>query len=182
MSRQLVVFKIGARRFGLDLFAVERVTRAVLVTSLPNAPEGVTGVVNVQGKVLPVLDLRLLWCSETAQSHDEIGLNDEFIVVHGTHRTDDQMTRRPVVLWVESVEGVVECASEDWIPLDEVLEGAPDAPQYFQAVVKTCGEIIFVCDPPSILDPAILDSDILDPEEPEPLVAAIAHGESLEEP
>jgi len=57
-SSQLVVFRVDEQRYGLALAVVERIVRAVEVTSLPEAPAIVLGVIDVEGQVLPVLDLR----------------------------------------------------------------------------------------------------------------------------
>lgn len=152
MSRQLVIFSIGPRRFGLDLHAVERVTRAVFVTEVPDSPTGVMGVINVQGQILPVVDLRRLW-GETRED-EGIALTDDFIIVRRTARTEDSPappTHGQVALWVESVEGVVNYAPEDWVTLDTVLEGDPGAPRYFEGAVKMCGQIVLVCGPDALL-------------------------------
>jgi hypothetical protein len=42
-----VVFRLDERQFALNLYSVERVVRAVAVTSLPKAPEIVLGVISV---------------------------------------------------------------------------------------------------------------------------------------
>jgi len=54
----LVAFCLDAHRYALHLPAVERVTRIVAVTALPDAPDIVTGVVNVSGEVIAVVDIR----------------------------------------------------------------------------------------------------------------------------
>jgi purine-binding chemotaxis protein CheW len=55
---QLVVFTLGQQRYGLPLSSVERAARIVEITPLPNAPEIVLGVINVQGRLMPVVNLR----------------------------------------------------------------------------------------------------------------------------
>jgi len=57
-SSQLVVFVLDGQRYALPLPTVERVVRAVGVTVLPEAPPIVIGVINIQGRVVPVVDLR----------------------------------------------------------------------------------------------------------------------------
>jgi len=52
------VFVLDGQRYALPLPAVERVVRAVEVTVLPEAPPIVIGVINIQGRVVPVVDLR----------------------------------------------------------------------------------------------------------------------------
>ena len=54
-----VLFTVDDQIYALDLVEVERMVRAVAVTPLPEVPAYVAGVVDVQGRVLPVVDLRL---------------------------------------------------------------------------------------------------------------------------
>lgn len=54
----LVVFRLDERRYALPLSVVERVIRAVEVTPLPKAPPIVLGAIDVQGRVVPVLNVR----------------------------------------------------------------------------------------------------------------------------
>ena len=55
---RLVVFSIEGQRYALPLHAVERVLPMVAVSPLPQAPAVALGVINVHGRVVPVLDLR----------------------------------------------------------------------------------------------------------------------------
>ena len=57
-SNQLVVFALDDQRYALHLSAVDRVVPMVRVTPLPKAPDIVIGVVNVQGRVIPVINMR----------------------------------------------------------------------------------------------------------------------------
>ncbi|MEI6309187.1 MAG: chemotaxis protein CheW [bacterium] len=55
----LLVFGIGDRRCALSLAEVERVVRAAEVTPLPHLPETILGMIDIQGEILPVIDLRV---------------------------------------------------------------------------------------------------------------------------
>ena len=55
---QLVSFKIGDEEFGVDILRVQEINRMVEVTRVPNSPECVDGVINLRGKVIPIIDLR----------------------------------------------------------------------------------------------------------------------------
>jgi purine-binding chemotaxis protein CheW len=57
-SDQYVVFTLDEQRYALYLHAVVRVVRIVEITPLPQTPEVIRGVVNVQGQVIPVVDIR----------------------------------------------------------------------------------------------------------------------------
>jgi purine-binding chemotaxis protein CheW len=55
---QLVSFNIGEEEFGVDILKVQEINRMVEITRVPNAPEYVDGVINLRGKVIPVINLR----------------------------------------------------------------------------------------------------------------------------
>jgi purine-binding chemotaxis protein CheW len=55
---QLVSFKIGNEEFGVDILQVQEINRLVDVTRVPNAPDFVEGVMNLRGRIVPVVNLR----------------------------------------------------------------------------------------------------------------------------
>ncbi len=55
---QLVVFDLAAEYYGVDIGDVSEIIRMQAITQIPGAPQYVEGVINLRGKVVPVLDLR----------------------------------------------------------------------------------------------------------------------------
>ncbi len=55
---QLVSFRLGQEEFGIDIRKVQEINRMVEITKIPQAPHYCEGVINLRGKVLPVIDLR----------------------------------------------------------------------------------------------------------------------------
>lgn len=55
---QLVTFGIGEEEFGIDILKVQEIIRIMDITKVPNSPPYVEGVINLRGKVIPVIDLR----------------------------------------------------------------------------------------------------------------------------
>ena len=55
---QLVVFDLTTESYGVDIGAVREIIRMQEVTRVPKTPTFVEGVINLRGKVIPVLDLR----------------------------------------------------------------------------------------------------------------------------
>lgn len=55
---QLVSFKIGGEEFGIDILKVQEINRMMQITKVPNAPHFVEGVVNLRGRIIPVVNLR----------------------------------------------------------------------------------------------------------------------------
>jgi purine-binding chemotaxis protein CheW len=55
---QLVTFKLAGEEYATDILKVQEINRMVEITAVPNAPHYVEGVINLRGKVIPVIDLR----------------------------------------------------------------------------------------------------------------------------
>ena len=55
---QLVSFSIGEEEFGVDITRVQEIIKRTDVTTVPNAPHFVEGVMNLRGRVIPVINLR----------------------------------------------------------------------------------------------------------------------------
>lgn len=56
---QLVSFKIGNEEFGVDILKVQEINRMMQITKVPNAPDFVDGVINLRGRIIPIIDLRI---------------------------------------------------------------------------------------------------------------------------
>jgi purine-binding chemotaxis protein CheW len=55
---QVVGFRIGRETFGLPISMVREIVRVPEITSVPNAPDYIEGVINLRGRIIPVVDLR----------------------------------------------------------------------------------------------------------------------------
>ena len=56
--KQLVSFILGKEEFGVDILMVQEIIRLATITPIPNAPEFIEGVINLRGKIIPIIDLR----------------------------------------------------------------------------------------------------------------------------
>jgi purine-binding chemotaxis protein CheW len=55
---QLVGFRVGGEEYGLDILRVQEIIRLQHLTRVPNAPDAIDGVMNLRGKIIPVIALR----------------------------------------------------------------------------------------------------------------------------
>lgn len=108
---QFVVFRLDAQRYALALAAVDRIVRAVAVTALPKAPEIVMGLVNVAGRVLPVLNLRRRF----GLPEREIDPASQFLIA--------RTSRRTVVLVVDEAEEVTARMDSAVIDASQIVPG-----------------------------------------------------------
>ena len=55
---QLVTFSVDVEEFGVNILKVQEIIRIMEITKVPQAPEFVEGIINLRGKVFPIIDLR----------------------------------------------------------------------------------------------------------------------------
>ena len=104
---QLVSFVIESEEFGIDILKVQEIIRPVDITRVPNAPSFVEGVINLRGRIVPVVDLR-----------KRFGLAE---------REQDQHIRIIVVELIDKVVGFMVDAVREVIRVDRsVIEPPPD--------------------------------------------------------
>jgi purine-binding chemotaxis protein CheW len=144
MTNQYVVFILDAQRYALHLSTVDRVVRSVHITPLSKAPDIVLGIVNLQGRVIPVINLRRRF----RLPERGIALSDQLIVAH--------TSRRPVALVADAVTEVVECSEQSLIAAQSILP----AVDYLEGVVKLRDGLILVHDLDTFL--SLEEEDSLD--------------------
>lgn len=107
----LVVFRLDRQRYAVLLRAVERIIRAVEVTRLPNAPGTVLGIIDMEGRVLPVLDVR----RKLSLPAREITPSDHFLIA--------STSQRSVVFVVDDLQGVVEQPEASIVDTTQIFPG-----------------------------------------------------------
>jgi purine-binding chemotaxis protein CheW len=56
-EKQMVLFELGTETYGLDIATVDGIIRMQPITKVPKAPSYVEGVINLRGRVIPVIDI-----------------------------------------------------------------------------------------------------------------------------
>jgi len=80
---QLVTFMIGSEEFAVDILYVQEINRMIPITKVPNAPEYVEGVINLRGRVIPVIDLR----TRLGMNKKQFDQNTRIIVIEVQNNT-----------------------------------------------------------------------------------------------
>jgi purine-binding chemotaxis protein CheW len=126
----LVRFHLDGRKHALFLSAVIRIIRIVEIASLPKAPEIVAGIINFQGQVIPVFDIRRRFRLPPR----EASLDDPMIIATTAKRT--------VSLMVDSVDDVIE------IPEERITAAGQILPElgYVEGVLKTEDGMVLIHD------------------------------------
>ena len=127
-SKQILVFTIEEQRYALLISSVERIVRAVEITPLPKAPEIILGLINVRGRVIPVVNTRRRF----GRPDREIELSDRFILANTSERT--------VSLVVDEVDDVIDSSEREVIQADKITPGLEN----IEGVIKLEDDIILI--------------------------------------
>jgi len=111
LDHMLLVFHIDERRHALHMNVVQRVLPMVDVAPLPSAPAVVSGIVDVAGRIVPVMDLRRRFSLPARESR----VSDVLILARTAAST--------VALPADGVVGVAECPQARLIGADAIVPG-----------------------------------------------------------
>lgn len=110
----LVTFQLGREEYGVEIASVQEIIRATDITPVPGAPSHVRGVINLRGKIIPVVDLRRRFALEVVENSE----SQRIIVV--------EMGEKRIGMLVDGVSqvirvpaGVVEEMPEEATTVDE---------------------------------------------------------------
>ena len=131
-ERQVVVFDLNEEAHGIDISQVREIIRMEEITRVPRAPEFVEGVINLRGKVNPVVDLRARFSMPSTERTDEHG-----IVVVDVDGQDIGMV-------VDAVTEVSRTPSDSIEPPSSVI--TTDDSEYLTGIVKTNDKLIILLD------------------------------------
>ena len=139
---ELLIFQLDQQRYALPLARVERVLRRVAVAPFPKAPAIVSGVFELQGSLVPVVEIRQRFGLAPRAPR----LSDQFLLAHAR--------RHRVALAVEAVEPVVAVPAAEIAAPERVVPGL----EYVRGIVRLPGAgVIFVHDLDALLS---LEEDV----------------------
>jgi purine-binding chemotaxis protein CheW len=134
---QLVSFKLGKEEFGVDILKVQEINRMLEITEMPNSPEFVEGIVNLRGRIIPVIDLKKR-LNMPITEHDK---STRIIVV--------ELTGKTIGFIVDEVSEVLRIDSKITEPPPEIVAGINS--DYITSVTKLEDRLLILLDLNKIL-------------------------------
>lgn len=134
---QLVTFRLGNEEYSLDILKVQEIIRHMELTRVPRTPDFVDGVINLRGRVIPVIDLR----KRFGLAADERTNETRIIVVD----VNDAI----VGFKVDAVSEVLRLPSDTVEPPPAVVSDKES--EYIRGVGKMDGRLIILLDVTRIL-------------------------------
>lgn len=134
----LLTFRLNEQEYALNLANVVQVVRMVAVTHAPKTSDELEGVINLRGKIIPVVDLRKR-CGLPAKPHD---LDTQLLIAQGNGHM--------VALAVDVVSEVLALPPDNIEPTSTI--GAEL--EFLSAVGKLGDRMILILDPAQVLKEA----------------------------
>jgi purine-binding chemotaxis protein CheW len=135
-ERQLVVFSLLNENYGIDIYKVQEIIQYREITYVPKAPPFVKGVINLRGKIIPVIDLK----ERFSLAEKEITPDTRIIVV--------EIASQTVGLIVDSVTEVLRISTSNIEPPPPVTTIEAD---FIEGVGKLDERLIIILDIDRIL-------------------------------
>lgn len=133
--KQFTVFNIGEEEFGVDIFKIVEILNPVRVFTIPGMPDFLSGVINLRGMVIPILDLRKRFNVVSRPDRERLLI----VWVEG----------RRVGLHVDSVSGIIEFSENEILSPPPIFKGFK--PEYLVGLGKKSERVIFLLHTDNIL-------------------------------
>ncbi len=129
-------FQLGNETYGLPILDVREIIGLMPITAVPRAPAFVRGVINLRGKVIPVIDLRLQFGMEPCPATDQTVVIVVQCTVEGRSLT--------MGLLVDRVLEVLSIGSDQVEPPPSF--GATESADFLMGVGKSGQRVVFLLD------------------------------------
>ncbi|MEO5904487.1 MAG: chemotaxis protein CheW [Gemmatimonadaceae bacterium] len=134
----IVLVLVRGSRFGIPASSVVELIRAVAVSPLPGAPKGVSGIINVRGDLIAVIDPAVVF----GRPETPVRPSDNFVIV--------SLPSRMVALRVESADELIEIPDADISAAESVSSSA----NRLGGVATLPDGLVVIYDPAKFLDKA----------------------------
>ncbi len=127
---KFAVFRIGNEDFGVSINRVVEILKSQKIHSLPELPDFISGVINVRGDVIPLLDLRLRFGIQSSSKKGRI------IVV--------RLEKEKIGLFADEIDEIISFAPEEMIAPPSIFKGLKT--EYLTGLGKKEDRIIILLD------------------------------------
>jgi len=154
MSRQITIFKVGETLLGLDILTVKEIHRHMELTPIPGAPKHLSGLMNLRGRVVTVVELSV--CLHLDENDREkilliLKTDSEIRQYQQQGLLSDLTLGEDIVgFLIDSMEDVLDIEDEDILPTPPNI-GSVDR-QLIQGVIKLEKELVLILDINTLLE------------------------------
>jgi purine-binding chemotaxis protein CheW len=134
---KFLTFSLGSELYGVEILYVTEIVGVQPITVVPELPDYIKGIINLRGKIIPVMDARLKFKKTALQYNDRTCI----IVI--------DMDEISIGLIVDSVSEVLNIAEQDLVLPPKLTK---DGKKYIKSIAKTGDDITLILDCAKLLD------------------------------
>ncbi|MDR1578528.1 MAG: chemotaxis protein CheW [Deltaproteobacteria bacterium] len=146
LDMKVLRFELGGEYYGLDILKIREINGMMEITSVPQTPQFMRGLINLRGKVIPVIDLRLKF------GLPEEAYTERTSIIVIEIKTANGSTQMGIV--VDRVSEVITINKADIDPAPDF--GTRLKNEYIWGMAKTKGQVLIILD----IDLILTDEDL----------------------
>lgn len=139
---KFLTFSLGEEYYGIDIMYVTEIVGVQPITVVPELPNYIKGIINLRGKIIPVMDARLKFKKETKEYNDRTCI----IVI--------EVLDLSIGVIVDAVSEVLSIGDENIVPPPNLNTGGR---KYIKSVGKSDGDVILILDCEKLLNEREID-------------------------
>jgi len=148
LAGKYMTFKLDNEEYALEILKVREIIGFMEITRVPKMDEHIRGVINLRGRVIPVVDLRLKFMMDRVEATDQT-----VIIVVQFATASLEMT---MGILVDEVVEVLDIAADDIEPAPNFGDSLVDT-DFILGVGKADSRVIFLLDIGRVLNPSDAD-------------------------
>lgn len=137
LAGKYMAFKLAQEEYALEILKVREIIGLMQITHVPRTEPHIRGVINLRGRIIPVLDLRLRFGMDSAEPTDQT-----VIIVVQCRRGHEETT---MGLLVDEVLEVLSIDAEDIAPQPTFGDGSVDT-GFIMGIGKVDSRVVFLLD------------------------------------
>jgi len=140
---QLVTFKIGNEKYGIDIMDVKEIVGMKSIRPIPNAPPYMAGILNLRGMIFPIIDLHERFHIEKLKLSEDDKLLSGFIII--------QVSGMQIGIIIDKIYRVIYINPDSIQAPPQIISGI--GAEYIHGVVNDNGEYLVILDIKKLFDP-----------------------------
>lgn len=135
-----MTFKSGNEYFGLAIQYVNEIIQIQEITAIPETDDFIKGLINLRGKIIPVIDVRLRF------KHEEVEYDDRTCIIVISVKST------VIGLIVEKIAEVVEISDKDILPPPKIGHSGKEQNKYVYGIGKVGNAVKLLLDPDKLIN------------------------------
>jgi purine-binding chemotaxis protein CheW len=145
---QLVTFQLGVGKYGIDIMEVREIVRSQDIRPIPNSPQWVAGLLNLRGKIIPIIDLHARFHISRLPAEEEETDQGGIMII--------DVSGKELGVVIDKILRVVALSSSELQSPPQMMSGIGS--EYIQSVVKENEGYLVILNTRRIFNPRELQS------------------------